>query len=276
MSGAGPRLDPEGPPLRGRALMSQWWHDLAFVHWRVDPGLVTPWLPHGVRPDLFDGSAWVGLVPFRMVDAAVGAGPPVPWLGTFLETNVRTYSVDEQGRHGVVFCSLDCERLAAVAGARAVFGTPYRWARMRFEHRPSGRPDRVGDRVAYATSRRERPRGAGGRLELEVREPLSAPGDLEAFLTARFGLHTTVAGRSWWVPNTHAAWPLHRARVTGLEDPVGAPGLLAAAGFPGLDAGGRAPDSVLFSPGVRTRFGLPQRLEARGAAHVDEAPPVHR
>lgn len=250
MSATGPRLDPEGPPLRGRALMSQWWHDLAFVHWRVDAELVAPWLPRGVQPDVFDGSAWVGLVPFRMVGAGVGAGPPVPWLGTFLETNVRVYSVDDAGRRGVVFCSLDCSRLAAVVGARAVFGTPYHWASMALERHPSTGVDRVGERLVYRARRRGRRWGAGGGLTVEVGEAVAEPDDLDLFLTARFGLHTRVLGRTWWVPNTHGPWPLHRARVTGLRD-----SLTRAAGF---DVADRPPDTVRWSPGVQTRFGLPE------------------
>ena len=74
-----------------------------------------------------------------------------------------------------------------------------------------------------------------------------------AALTARFGLHTRVLGRTLWVPNTHGPWPLRTARVTHLEDT-----LVAAAGLPGVT--GRPPDSVLFSTGVRTVFGLPRRL----------------
>ena len=81
---------------------------------------------------MLDGRTYVGLVPFRMVGTGLAAGPAVPWAGTFLETNVRLYSVDATGRRGVVFLSLDADRAVAVAAARAGFGLPYRWSRMRF------------------------------------------------------------------------------------------------------------------------------------------------
>ncbi|MGQ0573304.1 MAG: DUF2071 domain-containing protein [Pseudonocardia sp.] len=61
-----------------------------------------------------------------LVGSRLARGPSVPWLGTFLETNVRLYSVDATGRRGIVFLSLDADRAAVVAGARAVFGLPYR------------------------------------------------------------------------------------------------------------------------------------------------------
>jgi len=39
-------------------------------------------------------------------------GGGLPYLGSFAETNVRLYSTDEAGRHGVLFRSLDCSRSA--------------------------------------------------------------------------------------------------------------------------------------------------------------------
>ncbi len=244
----------QGPPLPTRQIMHQWWRDISFVHWRVDPARVAPLLPRGVRPDLHDGSAWVGLIPFHMVGAGLGDGPAVPHLGTFLETNVRLYSVDDQGRHGVVFRSLEAERLAVVLGANVGFGVPYKYARM---SRSPGldtwtRDEVTGRQLRYQTVRRTpgRPRST---LEVRVGEKITEPSALDLFLTARFGLHSTVLGRTLWIPNTHAPWPLRRAEVVTLDDD-----LVAAAGLPGV--ADTTPDSVLFSTGVRTVFGLPQRV----------------
>ncbi len=234
-------LAPTAPALQGPTLMSQQWRDLAFVHWAVDPGLVAGFMPPGVRPDTLDGRTYVGLVPFRMVGGALGAGPPVPYLGTFLETNVRLYSVDDTGRRGIVFLSLDCERLLVCAGARAAFGVPYRWARMSHELE--------GDRHAYASHLL--PRGGGpARTVVEVGEQV-APGELEHFLTARWGLHSSWLGRTWYVPNEHATWHVREARLLDLDARV-----LATVGLPELVA--RPPDHVMFSDGVTTRFGLPR------------------
>lgn len=244
-------MNPQGPPLPTRQVMSQWWRDISFLHWRVDPDLVAPLLPAGTRPDVQDGSSWVGLIPFRMVDAALGHGRPVPRLGTFLETNVRLYSVDDAGRRGVVFRSLEADRLPVVAAARLGFGVPYQWARLQVDPVGLG-PDPQGRTIAYRSRRRGRA-GAGGRIDVEVGGPVAEPSPLDLFLTARFGLHTRVAGRTLWVPNSHGPWPLRSARAVVVEDT-----LVAAAGLPGLTDS--PPDSVLFSSGVRTVFGLPQRV----------------
>lgn len=236
-------VSPEAPALAGRAVLGQRWADLTFVHWRVDPEVVAPLLPAGTVPDVHDGSSWVGLVPFRMVGAGLGRWPGVPWLGTFAETNVRLYGVDATGRRGVVFRSLEAERLLTVLGARLALGLPYTWARMRVR--------RDGDVIGYVTARRwPGPRGAGGRVVVRVGEPVTRGDALADFLTARWGLHTSVLGRTLYVPNEHETWPLHRATLLHLDDT-----LVAAAGLPGVVD--RPPDSVLYSAGVRTWFGLP-------------------
>ena len=247
-------LGPVGPPLTGRQIMSQDWVDLTFLHWRVDPGVVAPLMPRGVRPDVHDGSTWVGLVPFTISRAGVGRGPAVPWWGTFPETNVRLYSIDEQGRRGVVFRSLEASRLAVVLGARTVFNLPYRWARMSITRSV------VEDlELDYRTSRRLAARGArraaggapvGGRVLVRVGDRIAEPAPLQLFLTSRWGLHTSLFGRTVYVPNNHGVWPLHEATLLHRQDT-----LVAAAGLPGVVD--TPPESVLFSPGVHAFFGLP-------------------
>ena len=234
-------VSPEAPELPGAVLMSQGWRDLTFLHWAVDPALVAHRMPPGVRPDTIDGATYVGLIPFRMVGAALGRGPAVPWLGTFLETNVRLYSVDDTGRRGIVFLSLDTDRAAVVAGARAGFGVPYRWARMR--HRRSGDLHTYDARLRWPGLR------ASSHVVVRAGAPRAST-ELDHFLSARWGLHTRWAGRTLYVPNRHEPWPVHDAEVLALDD-----GLMASVGLPGL--ADRSPDHVGFSPGVFTEFGFP-------------------
>lgn len=231
------------PALRGRPILRQSWRDLTFVHWRVAADVVAPLLPPGTRPDVHDGSSWVGLVPFRMVGAGAARGPGIPWLGTFPETNVRLYSVDEQGRRGVVFRTLEASRLGFVLGSRVAFSLPYTWARMRVTE-----ADGV---LTYSSQRRwPGPRDATTRVVVRPGEPLAPDDPLADFLTARWALHTHTRGRTLYLPNRHEPWPLRRAELLALDDR-----LLAACGFPEVAL--RPPDSVLFSRGVRTVFGSP-------------------
>ena len=231
----------EPPELTGPVMMNQDWRDLTFLHWAVDPEVVAQRMPPGVRPDTLDGVTYVGLVPFRMVGAGIARGPGVPWVGSFLETNVRLYSVDETGRRGVVFLSLDANRAAVVVGARAALGLPYRWARMRYRAN--------GDVYSYE-ARLRRPRGrTGSRVVVRV-GPRRRSTELDEFVSARWGLHVRWWGRTLYVPNRHEVWPVHDAEVLSLDD-----GLLTSVGLPGL--ADRPPDHVAFSPGVHAEFGLP-------------------
>jgi uncharacterized protein len=231
-------------PLTSRAVIAQRWRAASFLHWRVDAAEVAPLLPRGTRPDLFDGSAWVGLVPFVLSEFRFLPFAPVPLIGSFVEINVRTYAVDAGGRRGVVFRTLEAEHLAPVLAARALFGLPYRWARagMRAE----------GERVAFRSARHLAP-GVGTRIRLRVGDR-RVDTALSRFLTARWGFHERHLGRTIWAANEHEPWPLVEAEREVLEDT-----LLADAGFPGLAA--RAPDSILSMPvshpGFITRFSRP-------------------
>ena len=243
-------FDAVAPPLRGPVLSAQHWDSVAFLHWPVDPAGITRFFPPGVRPDVFGGVSYVGLVPFRMR----GAGPgrlPVAYFGSFAETNVRLYSVDGQDRHGIVFLTLEASRLATVLLTRAGLGVPYRWSAMTVTRR--------GDTVGYASRRRwpGRTSGAGGTVRLRIGADL-APTPLEIWLTSRWGLHTRVAGRTLWVPNEHGPWPLRSAELLDLDST-----LVAACG---IDVAGAAMLRPLWSPGVHARFGSPSRVQVPGAA----------
>ncbi|MFF0886286.1 YqjF family protein [Streptomyces sp. NPDC003456] len=240
-------LTPLAPRPVRHVLFRQRWHDLVFLHWPADPAEVAPLLPPGTVPDLHEGRTYVGLVFFRMQDLAFGRTPPLPFLGTFDEVNVRLYSRDALGRRGVVFRSLDCDRLLPVLTARAAFGLPYRWSRIRrrwFE-----------DRLLYTTERRG-PAGAGARVWVEVAGTPAAAGPLEQFLTCRWGLHERFLGRTYYLPNAHPAWSFRTCSLLGWDD-----GLTAAAG---VSRPRGEPVSVLYSPGLPVRFGPPEALPGSG------------
>ncbi len=248
-------VSPTAPRALRATLLTQWWRDAAFLHWPIDPDVVAPRMPSGVRPDVFDGASWVGLIGFRMVGLGFGPFGGVPYVGSFLETNVRLYSVDRLGRRGVVFLTLDATRLVPVLAARVWPHVPYAWARMRLDRdgRPAAGTDplRTGERLTYTARRRwPAPRGATSRFSVEVGDRVADASPLESFLTARWGLHTrTATGRTRYLPNDHPSWPLRRAGLVDLDD-----GLVAATGLP-QPVG--PPASVLVSDGIPVRFGPP-------------------
>lgn len=243
-------LSRDAPLLAGRILFRQSWNDLVFLHWPVDPGDVAHLFPAGIRPDVVDGATYVGLVYFQMRRLALGVGPALPLIGTFTEINVRLYSVDAEGRRGVVFRTLDCERILPTAVARSVWGLPYRWAATRKMH--------FGDRILYTTRRRQ-PGGPTSRVWAATSPQRRPSGPLDDFLTARWGLHARAWGSTYFWPVDHAAWTFQDVSLLFHDDDLveASTGLRVAHGMPA---------SVLYSPGVRVRFGTPRRLRGVGAA----------
>lgn len=162
-------------------LMTQSWHDLLFAHWPVDVAQMRRAVPDVFDLDLFDGEAWLGIVPFYMTNVGIRNVPAVPWLSAFPELNVRTY-VRVAGRPGVYFFSLDAGRRLAVAAASALLNLPYYFADMSSERR--------GERVDYLSVRR-RHRHAEFTAVYEPTDSLfvAAPGSIEHFLTERYCLY---------------------------------------------------------------------------------------
>jgi uncharacterized protein YqjF (DUF2071 family) len=221
-------------------MSDQTWADLTFLHWAVDPADVAPYLPPGTRPDVWsDGAAHVGLVPFRMASAGPGRFA-VPYFGRFPETNIRLYSVDDAGRHGVVFRSLDAARLGVVLLARWGIRIPYQWSQMSVA---------AEGPVRVYRSRRRWPRpSVSSEIAIEIGSPTEAT-PIEAFLTRRWGMHSRLGGRTLWTPNSHDPWVLHEATLRHLDDGLGAAAGFLLSGAPAL--------RPLWTAGVRTRFGRP-------------------
>ena len=189
---------PDGPWI-----MTQSWHDLLFAHWPLDPAALRDKVPATLPVDLFDGRAWLGVVPFHMTNVTMRGLGWLPFASAFPELNVRTY-VTVGGKPGVYFFSLDATSRLAVFTARALFNLPY--------HRATMSVDVGARRVSYRSSRRT----GGAELAVTygptgaVQEP--RPGTLEHFLTERYCLYTT--NRSGHVRRLeihHRPWPLQIA-----------------------------------------------------------------
>lgn len=233
------------PVSIARPVMLMDWRVLTYVHWRVDAAVVAAMLPDGLEVDTFDGSAWVGLVPFDMRDIRLPGMPRgIPWLGSFPETNIRTYVVGPQGGRGVWFHSLDITRAAAVGVARVGYQLPYMYADMSIT--------RSGNRFRYLARRRWEgtPRSD---VTVEV-GPVVTPRErtpLDDFLANRWSLFATGPLGLVRARIEHEPWPLRHAEVVALDDEFA-----AAAGY----SVPTAPDHVRFSPGVDVRVGLPSRV----------------
>jgi uncharacterized protein YqjF (DUF2071 family) len=219
------------------------WERLLLAHWAVQPTAVRGLIPRGLELEMFDGAAWIGVVPFEMSGVRLWGMPPVPTANRFLELNVRTYVSDGE-RRGVWFFSLDAASALASWGGRVGFGLNYRWARMSCERR--------GEEIEYESSRRSEP-----AAELRVRygprgEAFgAAAGTREDFLTNRLWLFAShprrglLRARVW-----HEPWTLRRAEARFELNTMTAP--------LGIDLPG-TPPHLLYSERLDVWSGPPER-----------------
>lgn len=182
----------------------QSWHDLLFAHWPVPAAALRPLVPAGLEVQEFDGTSWIGLVPFRMTGVMRRPLPDMPWVSAFPELNVRVYVVRDD-KPGVWFLSLDATNPLAVWAARRFFHLPYFRARMSI----SGH----ADEFRYL-SRRER-----AELSCSYRHVSGVyrakPGSLEHWLTERYCLYAGAPDGSLWRNDVHhVPWPLQSAAAT--------------------------------------------------------------
>ena len=229
---------PDGPWV-----MTQTWHDLLFAHWPVEASALRDKVPAAFPIDTFDGTAWLGIVPFRMSNVAPRGVPALPWISAFPELNVRTY-VTLDGKPGVYFFSLDAANAVAVQAARLMAHLPYYTASMRVTVE--------NDWVSYESRRtasdvpaaefvgRYHPAGA-------ARPPI--PGTLEYFLTERYCLyHYDRAGKPYRLDIHHPPWPLQPAEAEFARNTMADAAGIRLPGTPPLLHFARRQDMVAWMP----------------------------
>jgi uncharacterized protein YqjF (DUF2071 family) len=220
------------------------WEAMTFLHWRYEPGEVQRLLPNYLTAETFDGSAWVGLTPFRITIRAPGALPfsPVP---TTPETNVRTYVIGPDGKRGIWFFSLDIGFAPAALVGRGAYFLPYLAGDLSIAE--------SANVIRYEGRRRWPQRAASYRIVIERGEPYanSELTELDHFLTALWAVYMHYGPAPAAVFAEHQPWPVCRASVDELHETV-----VESAGLPPP----RGEPLAHYSPGVEVRISLPHLL----------------
>ena len=209
----------------------QSWRNLTFLHWEIASEELEPLLPSGLQLDLFQGKAYIGIVPFEMKNIRPAWCPQV--LGfNFLETNVRTYVIHNQ-EPGVFFFSLDANSYIAVKVARWIWHLPYFHSAMTLSNK-----DAVYNYTLKRTDKVQ------SQIKIEVSEtlPPSEADSLEYFLLERYLLFTELRGQLLRGHVHHIPYPVRQAELIDFEDQ-----LLEVNNIGGISS---SPDLVHFSQGV--------------------------
>ncbi|QDU96099.1 YqjF family protein [Lignipirellula cremea] len=184
----------------------QSWRDLLFMHWPVPADVLRSCVPREVELQEFDGSAWIGIVPFRMAGVMRRPLPDMPWISAFPEINVRTY-VETEGKPGVWFLSLDATNPLAIWAASRFFYLPYYRAQMSLKQE--------GDTYHYYSRRTQGDAAFEATWRPTGDVYASQPGTLESWLTERYCLYAqSPDGRILRNEVQHVPWPLQPAAAT--------------------------------------------------------------
>jgi uncharacterized protein YqjF (DUF2071 family) len=186
-------------------VLGQTWEDVLFLHWRVPSETLRTLVSPLVEVEQHDGSAWIGITPFRLAALRLRGLLPLPGISSFLELNVRTYVSDGE-KPGIWFFSLDAASRLAVEAARAGYKLPYFAARMQSV--------RVGEWINYESVRAGAVGVAFAARDRPVGPEFGAEaGSLEEFLVERYCLYTDDAGRLKRAEIHHRPWTLRRAEA---------------------------------------------------------------
>ncbi len=199
----------------------QEWNNLVFIHGRVNAEWLRPLVPANLELDLFQGDAWVSVVPFQMQKIRPRYLPHFNPISDFNEINIRTY-VKVGGKPGVYFLSIEGGKQLSCAIAKGISGLPYHYEKI----------NRAGGtfKTRYL------------QFNFEVKEQIEQKTDLELWLSERYCLYNYSGSKLSRYEIQHIAWLLQRATVTDLS--LTYPLLTAT-------ASGFKPELFHYSPGVQ-------------------------
>ena len=195
------------PP--GSWVVAQNWCNCLFASYPVPAATLRPLVPDALELDLYDGKAWLTLIPFRMRRLHLKWLPPIPFTSDFPEINCRVYVRAPATPPAVYFFSIDAASWLGAIVARLFFKLPYFSADMSLAEAEGG---------FALTSDRRAQRGSPGADLSATWQPQGeafAPveGSLEYFLLERYNYFSSRGGTLWGADLRHPDWSLQRVEA---------------------------------------------------------------
>ena len=164
-------------------ILTQVWNDMLFLHYQYPSSLIRQFVPQDLELDIYEGKAWISIIPFKVTNMRLRGLPLFPYLHSYLELNVRTY-VKYNNIPGIYFFSLDADKLLAVLSANIGLGLPYKKAHMSFFQEDNDffiKSKRIGSVPSYQFD-------AHYHRHKMLYEPL--PNSLDAWLLERYSMYS--------------------------------------------------------------------------------------
>ncbi len=227
---------PFSMPIRKYSL-SQEWRNLTFLHWAVEKDKLIKYIPNDLELDIYEGKAYVGVVPFEMKKVRPRGLPSIPIISNFPEYNIRTY-VKKDGISGVLFLTLEAKSLITCFHAPRAYGLPYNYAKGKV---------RLNEKsITWESSRNKGALKLSGITTDIGKKQQAKKGSLEEFLFERYSLYAEHKGCLKRAYTHHNKWNFNPAKVKIFTNTL----------TENYDLGIKdtlAPDLVHFSKGVKVR-----------------------
>ena len=224
-----------------RIFLTARWENLVMANYKIDPGILEPYVPLGTELDYWNGNCYVSLVGFLFLNTRV-RGLSIPFHRNFEEFNLRfyvRYRAFDGWRRGVVFIKEIVPKRAIAAIANTLYGEHYIALPMSNEYEATD--DQIW--VKY----RWKFRGDWNYIEA-ITEPEPVPlveNSEEAFIAEHYWGYTRLNDRRTSTYQVeHPTWQVYPVRDYDIK--VDVEGLYGAAFRPFLES---EPDSVFMAEG---------------------------
>ena len=120
--------------------LSAEWKNLLMINYKIDPDVLTAFLPRGTELDTFEGDCFVSLVCFQFLNTKI-KGLAIPFHSNFEEVNLRFYvrrKRSEIWERGVVFIKELVPKHAIAWVANVLYNENYQVAQMKSSVRKNG------------------------------------------------------------------------------------------------------------------------------------------
>lgn len=240
-------------PPDSQWLLSQRWNDVLFAHFAIDPPTLRKLVPRELTLDLYDGVAWLTILPFYTSHMRPTGIPPLPGLSFFPQLILRTY-VTMENKPGIYYFSVDTSNLSAVWLARIFFRMQYWHSSIKMSGATVQARNSVDREIRLQAKRLHGPKAPEGQVRFAVAYSpegdavRARPRSLDEFLVERYCLYTTNRGKFYRVEVHHQPWPLQQVSVEIRENNLAEPLGLALPAKPDLCHFSRSVKMLAWAP----------------------------